>query len=112
MPSTQLGLGCEASRVRCVANASRLHVDKYPAEPAQVEAALLRHVLHQMATTGGQHRYPLPMQFPDLGQPRILPIDLGSESLGDQVEVGQMQEKHWTVESFPKVAFGGKLRVQ
>ena len=84
----------------------------YGAEPAQVEAALLRHVLHQVAATGGQHRYPLPMQFPDLRQPRILPVDLGAQSLGDQVEVGEMQEEHGAVKSLPKVAFGAKLRVQ
>jgi len=31
---TQLGLGCEASWVRGIANASGLHIGKYRAEPA------------------------------------------------------------------------------
>jgi len=31
---TQLGLGCQANRVRGVANAPGLHVGKYRAEPA------------------------------------------------------------------------------
>ena len=31
---TQLGLGCEASWVRGIANAPGLHIDQYRAEPA------------------------------------------------------------------------------
>jgi hypothetical protein len=37
---------------------------------------------------------------------------LGAQSLGDEVEVGEMQEESGAVKSLPKVAFGGKLRVQ
>ncbi len=69
-------------------------------------------MLHQVAATGGQHRYPLPMQFPDLRQPRIPPVDLGAQSLGDPVEVCEMQEEHRAVKSLPKVVFVSKLRVQ
>lgn len=52
------------------------------------------------------------MQFPDLRQPRILPVDLGLQSLGNHVEICEMQEEHRTVKSLPKITFGGKLRVQ
>jgi hypothetical protein len=88
------------------------HIRKYRAEPAQIEAALLRHVLHQLTAAGGQHRCPLPTQFPDLGQARIPSLDLDAQSLADQLQVGEMQEEHGAVKSLPEVAFGGKLRVQ
>ena len=79
----RLAAGCQASWCGGIANASGLNIGEYRAQPAQVESALLRHVLHQVAATAGQHRCPLPVQFPDLCQPRLLPVDLPAQSVGD-----------------------------
>jgi len=109
---TQSAPGCEAGGVRGIANPSGLDIAEHRAEPAQVEAALLGHVLDQVAAAGGQHGDPLPAQFANLRQPRPLPVDLRPQSLGHPLAVGEMQKEHGAVKRLPEVAFSGKLRVQ
>jgi hypothetical protein len=59
----------------------------------QIEAALFRHLLHQVPAAGGQHRRPLSAQFPYFREPRILSVNLGAQSLGHTVEVGEISDR-------------------
>ena len=43
-----LGFGCEAIRIRRISDAPGFHIRQYRAEPAEIQPALLRHVLHQI----------------------------------------------------------------
>ncbi len=106
------GFGCEASGVGSVADAAGLDIGEYGAKPAQVEAALLGHVVDQVAAAGGQHRFPLAAQLAEFRDTGILPVDLDVQSLGDQAEVGEMQEEHRAVEGRPEIACRRKLRMQ
>src|SRR5262249_1984971 len=58
--------GCEPGGIGGVANATGFHIGEHGAQPAQIETALLCHVLDEMSAPRGQHGCPSAIQFFEL----------------------------------------------